>query len=252
MPVIATESLFSPPTVLVVGPDPHLVGGMAAVVDGTPQILEHFRFPVETHPVMGSPTLNVGTIRGGLNTNSVPDSAKITVDIRTVPGIDHTHRVDAQPVAAVEIGAVALEQLAAGHGNGRFDSAAYETLALSRRGGLTPAEIDGVRMADVSDDDDQAYIRLRAISRKSPVFSFKVTPRAARGVGCVEAPRGTLLHDYTTDADGMVQSVNDAFVMGVWGRDQKSTGKVRMLADGRYHRVAFHLEKAARAGHGHQ
>jgi succinyl-diaminopimelate desuccinylase len=53
--------------------------------------LERYRFPVESHPVMGEPTLNVGTIRGGLNTNSVPDSAKITVDIRTVPGIDHTH-----------------------------------------------------------------------------------------------------------------------------------------------------------------
>ncbi len=53
--------------------------------------LEGFRFPVESHPVMGSPTLNVGTIRGGLNTNSVPDSAKITLDVRTVPGIDHVH-----------------------------------------------------------------------------------------------------------------------------------------------------------------
>ena len=27
-------------------------------------------------------------------------------------------------------------------------------------------------------------------------------------------------------------SVNDAFVMGAWGKDQKSDGKVRMLADG--------------------
>jgi peroxiredoxin len=27
-------------------------------------------------------------------------------------------------------------------------------------------------------------------------------------------------------------AVNDAFVMGAWGRDQKSGGKVRMLADG--------------------
>ena len=27
-------------------------------------------------------------------------------------------------------------------------------------------------------------------------------------------------------------SVNDAFVMGAWGRDQKVAGKVRMLADG--------------------
>jgi succinyl-diaminopimelate desuccinylase len=53
--------------------------------------LEGFRFPVDSHDVMGKPTLNVGTIRGGLNTNSVPDEARITVDTRTVPGIDHAH-----------------------------------------------------------------------------------------------------------------------------------------------------------------
>jgi len=53
--------------------------------------LEGFRFPIETHAVMGKPTLNVGTIQGGLNTNSVPDEARITVDTRTVPGIDHAH-----------------------------------------------------------------------------------------------------------------------------------------------------------------
>ncbi len=35
-----------------------------------------------------------------------------------------------------------------------------------------------------------------------------VKPRAARGIGCVEAPRGTLIHDYETDADGMVTNVN--------------------------------------------
>ena len=35
-----------------------------------------------------------------------------------------------------------------------------------------------------------------------------VTPRAARGVGCVEAPRGTLFHDYTTDDNGMLTEVN--------------------------------------------
>ena len=53
--------------------------------------LEHFEFPVASHAVMGKPTLNVGTIHGGLNTNSVPDEARITVDTRTVPGIDHAH-----------------------------------------------------------------------------------------------------------------------------------------------------------------
>ena len=35
-----------------------------------------------------------------------------------------------------------------------------------------------------------------------------VTPRAARGVGVVEAPRGTLIHDYTTDEDGILTHVN--------------------------------------------
>lgn len=53
--------------------------------------LDHFHFPVESHPVMGKPSINVGTIRGGLNTNSVPDEARITLDTRTVPGIDHGH-----------------------------------------------------------------------------------------------------------------------------------------------------------------
>jgi F420-non-reducing hydrogenase large subunit len=42
----------------------------------------------------------------------------------------------------------------------------------------------------------------------SPDTRVKVTPRAARGVGCVEAPRGTLIHDYETDANGMVTNVN--------------------------------------------
>jgi F420-non-reducing hydrogenase large subunit len=36
----------------------------------------------------------------------------------------------------------------------------------------------------------------------------KVEPRAARGVGCVEAPRGTLIHDYETDDNGLLTNVN--------------------------------------------
>jgi len=35
-----------------------------------------------------------------------------------------------------------------------------------------------------------------------------VKPRAARGIGCVEAPRGTLIHDYETDAQGLITNVN--------------------------------------------
>ena len=33
-------------------------------------------------------------------------------------------------------------------------------------------------------------------------------------------------------ADVICMAVNDAFVMGAWGRDQKAGGKVRMMADG--------------------
>jgi F420-non-reducing hydrogenase large subunit len=35
-----------------------------------------------------------------------------------------------------------------------------------------------------------------------------VEVRAGRGVGCVEAPRGTLIHDYTTDENGLIASAN--------------------------------------------
>ncbi len=35
-----------------------------------------------------------------------------------------------------------------------------------------------------------------------------VTPRAARGIGSTEAPRGTLIHDYETDDQGLVTNVN--------------------------------------------
>lgn len=52
-------------------------------------VLEQFRFDNPPHPLMGQATLNVGTIRGGLNINSVPDEAVIGVDIRTIPGIRH-------------------------------------------------------------------------------------------------------------------------------------------------------------------
>ena len=37
---------------------------------------------------------------------------------------------------------------------------------------------------------------------------ISVEPRKARGVGCVEAPRGTLFHDYETDENGIVTNVN--------------------------------------------
>ena len=51
--------------------------------------LRDFKFGVSAHALMGNPTLNVGTVHGGLNINSVPDETVIGVDIRTIPGQDH-------------------------------------------------------------------------------------------------------------------------------------------------------------------
>ena len=51
--------------------------------------LEAFDFGTPPHPVMGAPTLNVGTVSGGININSVPDRAAFGIDIRTIPGQRH-------------------------------------------------------------------------------------------------------------------------------------------------------------------
>ena len=51
--------------------------------------LEGWTFAEKPHPVLGSPTLSVGMLHGGLNINSVPDRAVISLDIRTIPGVDH-------------------------------------------------------------------------------------------------------------------------------------------------------------------
>lgn len=51
--------------------------------------LEDYDFGIAPHPLMGRATLNVGTLNGGLNINSVPDAAEIGIDIRTLPGQSH-------------------------------------------------------------------------------------------------------------------------------------------------------------------
>ncbi|MEH7331876.1 M20 family metallopeptidase [Neobacillus drentensis] len=48
--------------------------------------LKTYQFEYTPHPVLGHPTMNIGTIEGGVKTNVVPDQCKMTLDIRTVPG----------------------------------------------------------------------------------------------------------------------------------------------------------------------
>ncbi len=65
---------------------PHL--GENAIYKAAEMVLRlrDFNFNVEPHPLLGAPTLNVGTISGGININSVPDRAEIGIDIRIIPG----------------------------------------------------------------------------------------------------------------------------------------------------------------------
>ncbi|MDQ1000413.1 succinyl-diaminopimelate desuccinylase [Neobacillus niacini] len=44
----------------------------------------------DEHSILGGSSLNIGTIKGGVGTNVVPDECTITIDIRTVPGQSHS------------------------------------------------------------------------------------------------------------------------------------------------------------------
>src|SRR5437764_860993 len=71
------------------GSMPHLGSNAIYKAARAVNALEHFDFGASPHAVMGSPTMNVGTMSGGSGVNMVPDTAAIGVDIRTVPGMDH-------------------------------------------------------------------------------------------------------------------------------------------------------------------
>jgi len=49
--------------------------------------LEDFALEASEHPLLGMPTVSLGTFSGGININSVPDYASAGIDVRTVPGM---------------------------------------------------------------------------------------------------------------------------------------------------------------------
>jgi F420-non-reducing hydrogenase large subunit len=71
----------------------------------------------------------------------------------------------------------------------------------------------------------------------SPETRIKVEPRAARGIASVEAPRGTLIHDYETDENGLITNVN--LIVGTTHNNApinmsvKSAAKA-LIKDGKY------------------
>jgi len=67
------------------GSKPHLG---ANAVEMMMKLIERLRLiPLEKeHPLLGKPTLNIGTIQGGTKVNVVPEGCEIEVDRRMVPG----------------------------------------------------------------------------------------------------------------------------------------------------------------------
>jgi len=79
----------------------------------------------------------------------------------------------------------------------------------------------------------------------------KVEPRAARGIGCVEAPRGTLIHDYETDENGLLTNVN--LIVGTTHNNAAINMSVKraakdLIKDGKYDQGILNtVEMAIRA-----
>ncbi len=78
-----------------------------------------------------------------------------------------------------------------------------------------------------------------------------VTPRAARGVASTEAPRGTLIHDYETDENGLITNCN--LIVGTTHNNApinmsvKQTAKA-LIKDGKYDQgILNRVEMAIRA-----
>jgi succinyl-diaminopimelate desuccinylase len=54
------------------------------------QEFEKLEIPYQTHPILGGFTRSINTISGGIKTNVVPDHCAVTIDMRTVPGQEHS------------------------------------------------------------------------------------------------------------------------------------------------------------------
>jgi F420-non-reducing hydrogenase large subunit len=75
------------------------------------------------------------------------------------------------------------------------------------------------RVLELLDDPEITDTRVRG----------EVVPQAGRGVGCVEAPRGTLIHDYSTDDNGLISRAN--IIVGTTHNVAPMNMSIRAVAD---------------------
>jgi F420-non-reducing hydrogenase large subunit len=107
------------------------------------------------------------------------------------------------------------------------------------------------RLIELLHNAEKAVELLKDPDITSKEIRVPVTPRAARGVGCVEAPRGTLIHDYETDENGLITNVN--LIVGTTHNNAPINMSVKQAAkalikDGKYDQGILNtVEMAIRA-----
>lgn len=62
---------------------------VAAMAEFVSRWEQEYRTNDPVHPILGTPTLNVGVIQGGVKVNVVPDQCTVQLDMRTVPPVEH-------------------------------------------------------------------------------------------------------------------------------------------------------------------
>jgi succinyl-diaminopimelate desuccinylase len=76
------------------GSSPQLGVNAIASMNALLDELEHYIIPHEPHELLGGCSMSVNTIAGGQAINVVPDKCSIGLDIRTLPGQDHTDIIE--------------------------------------------------------------------------------------------------------------------------------------------------------------
>jgi succinyl-diaminopimelate desuccinylase len=87
------------------GSMPHLgVNAVTKAITAIAALEGNNLFAHPPHALLGKPTATVTSIHGGENVNSVPDACTFTLDVRTLPGMDHeSTRASLQQVLGTDV-----------------------------------------------------------------------------------------------------------------------------------------------------
>ena len=150
----------------------------------------------QRHPVLGGPSVNIGTIRGGIATNVVPDRCEFTFGKRWVPG-DSPERIraDLEAVIAASIGAGKADVVR----DEAFDAVPRPPLDLAAEHPLTRALAEAI----------EAVTGRRAATGRFQAFTDAAVLQAAGTPAVVFGP-GDLALAHTDDEHVPIDALHTA------------------------------------------